>query len=132
MVALSRPPAPSKAFLMARLLAAERGIFSLEELHKLVVAEGITISSSQFGKVLRNQTRYCDMELLDALRKVLDTSYDKLLVSRALKRIPATTRSVKGPTGSEPKSKQPLATNHEEGKQNQTLTPPAFTALPKR
>jgi hypothetical protein len=112
---------------MARMLAAERGIFSMEELHKQLLSHGITISSSQLGKVLRNQTRYCDLELLDALRKVLDTSFDRLLISRELKRhTPATV-----PQKTETKAELTATIIHDASQQNQALSPPAFTSLPR-
>ena len=117
---------------MARTLAAERGIFCMEELHKKLVAHGITISSSQLGKVLRNQTRYCDLELLDALRKVLDTSYDKLLVSRDQKRCTQMPRPPVTPKQDEANVEQTEKTTHDAQQQSQRPAPPTFTSLPKR
>lgn len=117
---------------MARTLAAERSIFSIEELHKRLVAHGITISSSQLGKVLRNQTRYCDLELLDALRKVLDTSYDKLLVSRKQQQGAPKRRATTALKESEKTIEQPATKNHEAEQKSETLAPPPFTSLPGR
>jgi hypothetical protein len=75
-------PTPSVTVLMARTLAAERGIFKIEELHRKLQPYDIQISSSQLGKVLRNKSQSLDVRLLAALRDLLDVTYDQLLVDR--------------------------------------------------
>lgn len=131
MPARSRPPASSTAVLTARALAAERGIFSMEELHKKLVSQGITITSSQLGKVLRNQTRYVDLVLLDALRKVLETSFDRLLISRELKRHAPATPSVTVPQTNQTTIERTATTTHDTPQPDPTLVPPTFAALPR-
>lgn len=124
----SRTPALSRAVLMARTLAAERGIFKIQGLHNELVSRGITISSSQLGKVLRNQTQYCDLVLLDALRKVLDVSFDQLLTSRELKRHEPRA----APKPHDAIAETTVETAHDTPQSQGTPRPPTLAALPKR
>lgn len=72
-------PKPFVTGLNARTIAAERGIFKIAELHRRLQPYGIDISSSQLGKVLRNQTKSFDTALLWALCELLEVTYNELL-----------------------------------------------------
>lgn len=131
MPARSRPPAPSKAVLNARRLAAERGIFKIEEIHRLLKPYGVTITSSQLGKVLRNRVDYIDLALLDALRRWLNVSFDDLLSSRAVEsRAPSPAPAARpNPIDSTPPR---ASTPHDTPQNDQAIRPPDARPLPKR
>lgn len=129
----ARPLTPKSpvTVLNARTIAAERGIFKIEELHRRLQPYGIELSSSQLGKVLRNQTKSFDTALLWALCELLEVTYNELLAHgpkspHAPKR-EAMPRAAPRPAREDASLKD---TTHDSAPTHPS--PPSLSSLPKR
>jgi transcriptional regulator with XRE-family HTH domain len=117
---------------MARTRAAERGIFSIASLHKMLQPLDITISESQFGKVLRNRTTSYDRDLLAALCKVLDVSIDQLLEVREANHATCPTARMARPRKGDTNPNSRETNSHDAHQHDSTPVPPTLAPLPKR
>lgn len=78
----AKPPTPTPETIEIRWrpFAAEQGICTQVELHRRLQLYGITITSSQLGKVLRGDSDGITWQLMTALTRVLDAPLQKLFV----------------------------------------------------